>query len=76
MSNLGTSKGILEIAKFAIYVSIPICLMYVYANNTKNLQRFMGSRSYVVYPPEAPPPPTPEEIREIAKEIARKRSLR
>ncbi|KAJ8764581.1 hypothetical protein K2173_006453 [Erythroxylum novogranatense] len=51
MSSLGTSKGILEIAKFGIYVTIPIFLMYTFANNSKNLQKFMGSRSYVVYPP-------------------------
>ncbi|KAL3828744.1 hypothetical protein ACJIZ3_017546 [Penstemon smallii] len=73
MSSLGTSKGILEIAKFAVYVAVPIGLMYFYANNTKNLQRFMGSREYVVYPPEAPRPPSPEEMREMARELARNR---
>lgn len=43
MSSVGTSKGILEIAKFGIYVTIPVVLMYAYANNTKNLQKFMGN---------------------------------
>ncbi|KAJ4847106.1 hypothetical protein Tsubulata_040640 [Turnera subulata] len=43
MSSLGSSKGILEIAKFGVYVTVPIILMYTFANNTKNLQRFMGS---------------------------------
>lgn len=42
MSSLGTSKGILEIAKFGVYVTVPIVLMYTFANNTKNLQKFMG----------------------------------
>ncbi|XP_068635334.1 uncharacterized protein [Aristolochia californica] len=73
MSALGTSKGILEIAKFAFYVTVPIALMYTFANNSKNLQRVMGNRSYVVYPPEGPLPPSPEEIREMAREIARNR---
>ncbi|KAJ6771682.1 hypothetical protein OIU74_018009 [Salix koriyanagi] len=43
MSSLGTSKGILEIAKFGVYVTVPIVLMYAFANNTKNLQKFMGN---------------------------------
>lgn len=45
MSNVGTAKGILEIAKFGIYVTIPIVLMYTFANNSKNIQRFMGNVS-------------------------------
>ncbi|XVF28734.1 hypothetical protein REPUB_Repub15cG0055400 [Reevesia pubescens] len=76
MSSLGTSKGILEIAKFGIYITVPIVLMYSFANNTKNLQKFMGNRSYVVYPPEAPRPPPPEELREMARELAKKRNMR
>ncbi|OVA05356.1 Protein of unknown function DUF2346 [Macleaya cordata] len=75
MSSVGTSKGILEIAKFALYVSVPIGLMYTFAYDTKNLQKIMGNRSYVVYPPEGPRPPSPEELREMAREIARKRNL-
>ncbi|KAL5852848.1 hypothetical protein ACOSQ3_007966 [Xanthoceras sorbifolium] len=75
MSSLGTSKGILEIAKFGIYVAIPIVLMYAFANNTKNIQKIMGNRSYIVYPPEAPRPPSPEELREMARELARKRDI-
>ncbi|GFQ06020.1 hypothetical protein PHJA_002746000 [Phtheirospermum japonicum] len=43
MSSLGTSKGILEIAKFAVYVSVPIGLMYFFASNTNNLQKVMGN---------------------------------
>lgn len=43
MSSIGYSKGILEIAKFGLYVSIPIVLMYAFANNTKNIQKFMGN---------------------------------
>jgi hypothetical protein len=43
MSSVGISKGILEIAKFGLYVSVPIVLMYAFANNTKNLQKFMGN---------------------------------
>ncbi|XP_039060772.1 uncharacterized protein LOC120204830 [Hibiscus syriacus] len=73
MSSLGTSKGVLEIAKFGLYVTIPIVLMYTFANNTKNLQKFMGNRSYVVYPPEGPRPQSPEELREMARELAQKK---
>ncbi|KAK9991928.1 hypothetical protein SO802_026913 [Lithocarpus litseifolius] len=76
MSSLGTSKGILEIAKFGVYVTIPIVLMYSFANNTQNLKKFMGNRSYVVYPPEAQRPPSPEELREMARELSRKNNIR
>ncbi|KAI4317926.1 hypothetical protein L6164_025752 [Bauhinia variegata] len=73
MSSLGTSKGILEIAKFGIYVTVPMVLMYTFANNSKNLQRFMGNKSYIVYPPEAERPPSPEELRARARELAQAR---
>ncbi|KAM2349342.1 hypothetical protein ACFX1X_012857 [Malus domestica] len=76
MSNVGTARGILEMGKFGLYVSIPIVLMYTFANNSKNLQRFMGNHSYVVYPPEAPRPPSPEEMREMARELARNKAGR
>ncbi|KAM3238583.1 hypothetical protein P3L10_013616 [Capsicum annuum] len=42
MSSIGTSKGVLEIVKFAVYVSVPIGLMYLFANNNSNLQKIMG----------------------------------
>ncbi|OAY28029.1 uncharacterized protein LOC110602478 [Manihot esculenta] len=74
MSSLGASKGILEIAKFGVYVTIPLILMYTFANNTKNLQKFMGNRPYIVYPPEGPRPPSPEELRAVARELARQRN--
>lgn len=57
----------------SLYVTVPIGLMYFFANNTQNIQKFMGARQYVVYPPEGPRPPSPEEIREMARELARKR---
>ncbi|CAA7396576.1 unnamed protein product [Spirodela intermedia] len=76
MSAVGTSKGILEIAKFAIYVAVPIGLTYAVATNSKTLQKLMGYRSYVVYPPEGPRPPPPEELREMAREMARKNNIR
>ncbi|ONM27675.1 hypothetical protein ZEAMMB73_Zm00001d007822 [Zea mays] len=126
MSSLGTSKGILEIAKFGVYVSVPVALTYLVATDSKTLKKLMGlmlryvslrssmsisrtrtyplaifslpvyvliysgsyrftsrfklpvyvpplQRPYVVYPPEGPRPPPPEELRERAREIARKR---
>lgn len=45
MSSVGTAKGVLEIAKFGLYVSVPIFLMYTFANNSKNIQKFMGNVS-------------------------------
>ncbi|CAH1452356.1 unnamed protein product [Lactuca virosa] len=74
MTSLGASKGVLEIAKFAVYVTVPIGLMYFFTNNTNNLHKFMGVRQYVVYPTEGPRPQSPEELREMAREIARKRA--
>ncbi|XP_044499594.1 uncharacterized protein LOC123220998 [Mangifera indica] len=76
MSSVGTSKGILEIAKFGLYVSVPIILMYSFANNNKNLQKIIGTRPYIVYPPEGPRPQSPEELREMARELARKNNIR
>ncbi|KAK1265134.1 hypothetical protein QJS04_geneDACA010616 [Acorus gramineus] len=74
MSSVGISKGVLEICKFGVYVAVPIALMYVFANNCDNLNKFMGKRSYVVYPEEFLTPPPPEELRGMAR--ARKNNLR
>lgn len=41
-----------------------------------NVLHFGLKRSYVVYPPEAPRPPSPEEMREMARELARKNNNR
>ncbi|RVX00459.1 hypothetical protein CK203_024523 [Vitis vinifera] len=41
MSSIGTSKGILEIGKFALYVSIPIGLMYTLVNNSENMKKLI-----------------------------------
>ncbi|XP_010936017.1 uncharacterized protein [Elaeis guineensis] len=74
MSSLGTSRGLLEIGKFAVYVTIPIVLTYAVATDSKTLHKIMGFRHYVVYPPEGPRPPSPEELREMAREMARKKN--
>jgi len=42
MSSLGTSKGILEIAKFGVYVSVPVALTYLVATDSKTLKKLMG----------------------------------
>ena len=34
---------------------------------------FVLKREYIVYPPEGPRPQSPEELREMAREMARKR---
>ncbi|CAL5196160.1 unnamed protein product [Lathyrus oleraceus] len=75
MSSLGTSKVILEIAKFGVYVTVPIVLMNIYASNTdNNLHKFIRKKSYVEYPKDTQKPPPPEELREMVREIARKRN--
>jgi len=67
MSGVGRKKGILEVFKFATYVTIPIVMMSMFANNTENLYRIIRNRAYVVYPPEGPRPPSGDEIREMVK---------
>ncbi|OAY82515.1 hypothetical protein ACMD2_09364 [Ananas comosus] len=46
MSSLGTSKGLLEIGKFAVYVTVPIVLTYAVATESKTLHKLMGLRPY------------------------------
>lgn len=40
-SSLGTSKGILEIAKFGVYVAVPIVLTYAAVTKSETLQKLM-----------------------------------
>ncbi|PKA48807.1 hypothetical protein AXF42_Ash020981 [Apostasia shenzhenica] len=42
MSSVGTAKRILEIAKFCVYVSVPIALTYAVATNSKALHNLMA----------------------------------
>ncbi|KAG0541888.1 hypothetical protein BDA96_02G055000 [Sorghum bicolor] len=58
MSSLGTSKGILENAKFGVYGSVPVALTYLVATGSKDLKKLMGLRPYVVYLPEGRPTPS------------------
>lgn len=67
MSAVGKKKGLLEVFKFGTYIAIPIVMMYAFANNSDNLERIIRNRSYVVYPPEGPRPPTGDEIRDMIK---------
>ncbi len=41
MSGVGRKKGILEVFKFVTYVTIPIVMMSMFANNTENLDRII-----------------------------------
>jgi hypothetical protein len=57
MSSLGTSKGILENAKFGVYGSVPVALTYLVATGSKDLKKLMGLvRSFTSHslPPLAP----------------------
>jgi len=67
MSSVGRKKGLLEVFKFATYVAIPVVMMYAFANNSENLEKIIRNRSYVVYPPEGPRPPSGDEIRDLIK---------
>ncbi|KAG6555287.1 hypothetical protein Mapa_003330 [Marchantia paleacea] len=67
MSAVGAKKGVLEVFKFGCYISIPILMMSAFAYDPQNLERIIRNRSYVVYPPEGPRPPTGEEMREMIK---------
>ena len=42
MSSLGTSKGVLEIAKFGVYVAVPVALTYLVATDSKTLKKLRG----------------------------------
>jgi hypothetical protein len=57
MSSLGTSKGVLEIAKFGVYVSVPVVLTYLVATDSKTLKKLMGLVS--PFSPPLPSPPLP-----------------
>ncbi|XP_020590848.1 uncharacterized protein LOC110031791 [Phalaenopsis equestris] len=71
MSSIGPAKWILEMAKFAVYVTVPVALTYAFVTDSGTLHKLMGFKPYVVYPPEGPPPPSPEELREMARQMAR-----
>ncbi|CAD5184880.1 unnamed protein product [Musa acuminata subsp. malaccensis] len=74
MSSLGASGGwLLELGKFAAYLTVPAAVTFAIATDSKTtLYKLMGFRSYVVYPPEGPRPPSLEELREMAPEIRQK----
>ena len=55
--------GRLEIAKFAIYLAIPVAFTF-YVVNPENMLSFLRWRRYIQYPAEGPKPPTStEEVR-------------
>jgi hypothetical protein len=68
MSSLGTSKGVLEIAKFGVYVSVPVVLTYLVATDSKTLKKLMGLVS-----PFSPPLPSPAYL---SRSPNRRRSAR
>ncbi|CAN1128940.1 hypothetical protein LINPERPRIM_LOCUS17151 [Linum perenne] len=72
MSNIGVANVVVEVAKFAVYVSVPVFLMS-FAADAKFLHKLTGKREYIVYPAEAERPPSPEELRDNARQLARDR---
>ena len=39
---MGTSKRVVEVAKFGVYISVPIALTYLIATDSKTLKKIMG----------------------------------
>eukprot|EP00193_Tetraselmis_chui_P020278 CAMPEP_0177770756 /NCGR_PEP_ID=MMETSP0491_2-20121128/11131_1 /TAXON_ID=63592 /ORGANISM="Tetraselmis chuii, Strain PLY429" /LENGTH=71 /DNA_ID=CAMNT_0019288065 /DNA_START=143 /DNA_END=358 /DNA_ORIENTATION=- len=63
--------GRLEAFKFVCYISIPIIMTMAVAGVPGNLESIIRNRSYVVYPPSGPAPPTLEEVQEMNKKQAK-----
>eukprot|EP00873_Tetraselmis_striata_P006584 jgi/Tetstr1/426848/TSEL_017062.t1 len=59
--------GRLEAFKFLCYLSIPIVMTVAVAGVPSNLEAIIRNRSYVVYPPSGPTPPTLEEVQDFNK---------
>uniref|UniRef100_A0A061SH86 Uncharacterized protein n=1 Tax=Tetraselmis sp. GSL018 TaxID=582737 RepID=A0A061SH86_9CHLO len=55
----------LEAFKFFCYLSIPIVMTWAVAGSPTNLEAIIKNRSYVVYPPAGPKPPTIEELHDF-----------
>lgn len=51
--------------KFGVYLAVPISLFWAVTGYPDLLNTIIKNRSYVVYPPEAPRPPTAEELSEL-----------
>ncbi|OSX71299.1 hypothetical protein BU14_0562s0011 [Porphyra umbilicalis] len=63
----------LEGFKFSVYVLLPIGASYFFGSGAyPYLERIIQQRSYVVYPPEGPAPPKPNEMSRL---VEREREL-
>lgn len=85
MLGVEISLGSLRILANPKIMSVYMFILLHFSLTLKQFQFYLKSsillsfgmqRSYVVYPPEAPRPPSPEELREMARELARKRNER
>ncbi|KAK9800333.1 hypothetical protein WJX73_004275 [Symbiochloris irregularis] len=63
----------LEVFKFSLYVTMPAVLTYIVVAQPELLQNIIKNRSYIVYPPEGPRPPTAEEMEQINRLSKEKR---
>jgi len=52
----------LEAFKLALYVATPVAVTFAVVGDRQALVRAIQERSYVVYPPEGPRPPSNEEL--------------
>eukprot|EP00891_Asterochloris_glomerata_P001937 jgi/Astpho2/1937/e_gw1.00038.433.1_t len=64
----------LQVFKFGCYLSIPALMTLAVAGNPERLAAIIRSRSYVVYPPEGPRPPSAEEFAELRKQKQQERN--
>jgi len=52
-----------EVFKFSVYLAVPVVsVYYLGSSNYPVLERVINNRSYVVYPPEGPRPPSNAEL--------------
>ena len=52
----------LEVFKLALYVTAPVAVTVAVVGDRQTLVRAIRERSYIVYPPEGPRPPSNEEL--------------
>jgi len=60
--SLRNGGAALEAFKFGLYLAVPVCLTVMVAYNPDMLNKVIKNRTYVVYPPEGPRPPSNEEL--------------
>jgi protein PET100, fungi type len=69
MASLHRSRQWLEAFKFSVYLGAPVAAVYALSFGKSGLlERSIENRSYVMYPPEGPQPPSAREVREVGRQ--------